>query len=175
MNVLFLEVLKFTLPALVVFMTTYFLFRQYFDNQFRLKQIEMREMQIKGSLPLKLQSYERLALLFERISLPSMVFRMQLPDMTVRELQAGLLVTVQQEFDHNLAQQIYVSATLWEVLVKAKEQNQQIISLLASEFDPNSPASKFVDKILNWYNDNQKANPSSLALDAIRKEAALYI
>src|SRR5258705_12937510 len=59
-----------------------------------------------SSTPLKLQAYERLILLADRIALPNLINRCNQPGLNVHEMQHILLQTVRQEFDHNITQQI---------------------------------------------------------------------
>ena len=66
----FLEILKYSIPALIVFATVYTIMKKYMDNQYALESLKFRQGQNQDILPLKLQAYERLMLLCERISIP---------------------------------------------------------------------------------------------------------
>ena len=59
---IFLEILKFTIPGLIVFAATYFILKQYISSQYDLKALELRSKYSKDAIPLKLQAYERLLL-----------------------------------------------------------------------------------------------------------------
>src|SRR5829696_1676616 len=67
-----------------------------------------------SSKPLKLQAYERLVILCERISLPNLISRVNQPNLTVGEMQYMLVENIKQEFEYNASQQIYVSQAAWE-------------------------------------------------------------
>jgi hypothetical protein len=66
--------------------------------------------------PLKLQAFERLVILCERISLPNLISRTAQPGMTARDMQLMLIENIKQEFEYNASQQIYVSQTAWEAV-----------------------------------------------------------
>lgn len=168
------DALKILLPSLMVFVTVYFMFRQFFRNQYQTRYLELKNEQAKTSLPLKLQAYERLALLFERINIPQLIFRLQGPQMTSQSLQLAMLVSIQNEFDHNLVQQIYVSDELWQILRAAKEETSKLVQVVSMEFDPLAPAEQMSDKLLEIYGA-LTTKPAQMALEAIRKEASQYV
>ncbi len=86
---------------------------------------------------MKLQAYERLILLADRIALPNLISRSNQPGLSAREMQNLLVQTIRQEFDHNITQQIYVSPEAWDAIRNLKEQNMLIINQVAS-FLPES-------------------------------------
>src|SRR5215203_4218164 len=59
--------------------------------------------------PLQLQAYERLVLLCERISIPNLISRTNIAQLSAREMQIILLENIKQEFEYNASQQIYVT------------------------------------------------------------------
>ncbi len=124
----FLEILKFTLPGLIVFATAYFLLKMYLDDRRRAEMLPLRAESQKITLPLRLQAYERLILLCERVSLPNVLLRIRTQGMSAAELRGALLVAVSQEFEHNTAQQLYVSGTLWQIMQVAKQETLSLIS-----------------------------------------------
>ncbi len=84
------------------------------------------------STPLKLQAYERLILLADRIALPNLISRSNQPGLNVQEMQHLLVQTIRQEFEHNITQQIYVSHEAWDAIRNLKEQNMLIVNQVAS-------------------------------------------
>ena len=60
---LFFEVLKYTIPALVVFATAYYMLKMLLDERQRIDRAILRNDSQKITLPLRLQAYERLTLL----------------------------------------------------------------------------------------------------------------
>src|SRR5688500_3358630 len=75
----------------------------------------------KDTIQLKLQAYERLVLLADRIALPNLISRVHQPGLSSREMQLLLTQTIRQEFEHNVTQQIYVTAEAWDAIRNLKE------------------------------------------------------
>lgn len=123
----------------------------------------------KDIIPLKLQAYERLIMLCERISVDNLAYRLSNSDMGVKELKNAMLIAIQQEYEHNITQQVYVSENLWKILRLAKDQMQDVIS----RTDGITP-SEFITNIYKNISET-KADPISYARKAIKNEAELLM
>lgn len=84
--------------------------------------LELKMQTLKTILPLRIQAYERLLLYLERVQLPQLVKRVYVPGMERGALHLQLLQDVREEFEHNIAQQLYVANTTWNAVVGAKEE-----------------------------------------------------
>lgn len=73
-----LEILGYTLPSLVTGGVAYFLFDNYFRDQQNMRRWLLQKETKKDILPLRLQAYERLTLLMERIH-PSQILLRNTP------------------------------------------------------------------------------------------------
>lgn len=102
----------------------YAVIRAIGKNSTDLKRVEQELMHQKEILPIKIQAYERLILLMERISLEQLAFRLDASwlDLPVMAFQELVLQEIRQEFTHNLVQQMYVSEEVWNQVVQAKDQ-----------------------------------------------------
>jgi hypothetical protein len=112
MEMLF-DILKITIPALIVFLTAYLLLRNMLRNSQDKRRQEIVLQNSRTVVPIRLQAYERIVLFLERTSLESLVVRTNTPGMTAAELHSALLTTIRSEFEHNLSQQIYMSQQAW--------------------------------------------------------------
>ena len=121
--------------------------------------------------PLQLQAYERLALLAERIALPSLVSRLNHPQATVREMQALLLDNIRQEYEYNASQQVYVSAAAWDAVRNLKDQNMLIINQIASILPHEAKGSDLNKQILEVVLAQQEKALHTIVLDALNFEA----
>ena len=83
---------------------------------------ELRVQALKIIMPLKVQAYERFLLYLERVQLPQLVKRVYTPGMEKGAFHLLLLQNVREEFEHNLAQQLYVAETTWNAVSNAKEE-----------------------------------------------------
>lgn len=167
---IFFEILKYTIPSLVVFATAYFLLKLYLDDRLRYERTLQRNETIKTTLPLRLQAYERLTLLCDRCGIPNLLLRVRVPGMSVHELRSTLLLNINQEFAHNTSQQLYVSETLWQIITLAKNETLAYITTTAEEFLNDGNSDAFVTRLLEGV-DETPVTPLQRAILAIRTEA----
>src|ERR1035437_3806744 len=163
------EILKIVLPAIIVFLTAYFLFRDMLENSQKQREFEFRIKNGKKVTPVRLQAYERLALLLERISPKSLLMRISPNDITAFEYHQQLLSHIRQEFEHNFSQQIYVSAILWETIRGARENLIGIINKSAEEINNDAPALALSKKIIENYIEEED-QPILIAMNELKKE-----
>ena len=165
----FLEILKYILPSLVVFFTTFYLVRKYFESEERkLKHQRMINNQ-NMITPLRLQAYERLIIFLERISPENLVIRVNRTGYTAQQLQTEMLSTIRSEFEHNLSQQIYVSHSAWEMLKAARARTIHLINTTAAKIDKNTPSLQLSKAILESLVENED-EPCASAIKMIKKE-----
>ncbi len=167
---LFFEVLKYTIPALVVFATAYYILKMLLDERQRIDQAILRNDSQKITLPLRLQAYERLTLLCDRAGVINTMFRVRAPGMKVRDLRASLMLAISQEFDHNTSQQLYVSETLWRIIQFAKNETLTLVTTAGGDLDPNGDAELLFNTLIE---ELEQQDPPVLqkAIMAIRTEA----
>jgi len=167
-NVLW-DILKIVLPALIVFLTAYFLFRDMLENAQKEREFEFRVKNSGKVTPVRLQAYERLALVLERISPQSLLMRVSPHELNTAEYHQQLLSHIRQEFEHNLSQQIYVSPMLWETIRGARENLIGIINRSAEEVGGDAPALSLSKKIIENYIDEDN-QPVVNAMYELKKE-----
>lgn len=120
---------------------------------------------------LKLQAYERLILLADRIAIPNLVSRSNQPGLSAREMQALLTQTLRQEFEHNITQQMYVSPEAWDAIRNLKEQNLLIINQIASFLPPDASGQDLNKSLLELVMQNPKISLHNVVADALSFEA----
>jgi hypothetical protein len=127
-----------------------------------------------SSRTLKIQAYERLMLFCDRMDIVNMTTRVYNPEMNAGELKQALLISLQKELEHNSAQQIYTSESLWKIINEAKEASGKIIRAASAQVPANAPAA---DLLKNISSNMEKisVNPSEQAKNAIRSEAAVLL
>ena len=164
-----LEILKYTLPALIVLITAYLLIKIMIKNDGDRRNKEIILQNQKTITPLRLQAYERAILLLERISLDSLILRVNKQGMTSQKLQHEILSAIRAEFEHNLSQQIYMSHQAWEVIKNAKINTVKLINTSATQVKPNSPSIEFSTNILEKIMEMEKS-PTQVAIEFIKQE-----
>jgi hypothetical protein len=121
------------MPSVVVFLTAFYILKQFFASRAAERAseraTELRKEDHKHVLPLRLQAYERLTLFAERISPGALVLRVHKGSMSSRMFHGELVATIREEFEHNVTQQIYVSDKAWSKVKQAKEETIRLINL----------------------------------------------
>ncbi|GAA0875163.1 hypothetical protein GCM10009118_15710 [Wandonia haliotis] len=146
MEYLFYTVL-IIVPAGIVFGTAYFFMKKLAEKEQRSIALELRKERQKHVLPGRIDAYQRLVLLMERISPNSLVMRIHNPGMPARQLQGELLKTIREEFEHNVAQQIFISPKAWDVVKNSKEEIIKIINMAGNQMDATATATDLAQKI----------------------------
>jgi hypothetical protein len=164
-----LEMLRYILPATIVFLTVNFLLKNFFENEYQRRSLSLKAENVKLVTPIKLQAYERLVILMERMTPNSLIFRVTKPGISASQLKVDLIQDIQSEFNHNVSQQIYVSPQTWQMVRVAKEEMINIINTAYSQLGPNAVGidlSKSIFEIMI----QMESIPTQKALDFLRKE-----
>ncbi len=123
------------------------------------------------TLKLRLQAYERLALLAERISLQNLLSRTPNAGLSSRQMQVSLIDAIRQEYDYNVSQQVYVSSEVWKAINNLKEQNIYVVNQLASTLPFKASGMDLNKQIIDFLINNPKASLHNVVLDALNFEA----
>lgn len=121
--------------------------------------------------PLQLAAYERLVILADRIAIPNLISRSSQPGLSKSEMQQLLTQTIKQEYDHNLSQQIYVSADAWEAVRSLKDQNIHLINQVASVLPAEANGMDLSKKILDFIVNQPQGSMHTLVQEVISAEA----
>lgn len=108
-------------PALAIAIPTLLLVRWFLKNNLKIKQLELAMQQRKEMIPTRLQAYERISILLERISPESLIIREQKHGLTSIQFHHHLLKVIRSEMEHNLAMQVYMPAATWEKVIAARD------------------------------------------------------
>ncbi|PHR14663.1 MAG: hypothetical protein COA40_00285 [Aequorivita sp.] len=157
----------YLLPAIVVGIIAYFFFKGHTANEEGRRRYLVQKEAQKQVLPLRLQAYERITLFLERIDPNKLLVRVK-PFSDSKDDYENLLVkNIEQEYDHNLTQQIYVTPECWNIVNAAKNATIHAIRQGAMhEKDGN------VDKMREVLLQNfmEEVTPSQKAMAYVKKE-----
>ncbi|HET8810279.1 MAG TPA: hypothetical protein VFM65_08450 [Flavobacteriaceae bacterium] len=155
------------LPALIVAVVAYYFFSLHVENENRRRRFALRKENQKKALPLRLQAYERMALFMERISPGSLLLRLKPVNDNKHDYENMLIKSIEQEFEHNIAQQIYISEECWNAIKASKNATISIIRKSNMSEKVDSP-DKLREVILTDLLD--KKAPSEAGLAYIKNE-----
>lgn len=170
----FFEILKYILPSLVVFAAVYFIQKQHLQKEYNLKMLELKSKYSKDAIPLKLQAYERLLLFCDRIRLSNLLLRLKSPNMSAVQLKTAMIIAVQKEFEHNMAQQLYTSHKLWDIIELAKNNIINQITDPSIKAESLVSAESFAQTLLQK-NNSSSADTIKIAINAIKEEAKIIL
>jgi hypothetical protein len=162
-----IEILAYTIPSLITGGVAYYLFNLYFKDQQNTRRWLLQKNAQKDALPLRLQAYERMTLFVERINLTKLLIRITPLSQDKNDYENLVIAQIEQEFEHNLTQQIYMSDECWTIIVTAKNATIQMIRKAVMS-DRVDSADKLREVLLNDLMEKQ--SPSNAALAYIKNE-----
>lgn len=161
------EIIGYTIPSLITGAVAYYLFDAHFTDQQNTRRWLLQKDNQSAILPVRLQAYERLTLLMERINPSQLMVRVSPLSQDKEEYRNFVIAQIEQEFEHNLAQQIYVTEKCWFIIVTAKNATIQLIRLATineNVKDADGVRETVIRDLL------EKQSPSSAALAFIKNE-----
>ena len=162
-----LEIAAYTLPALITGGVAFVMMQKFYNSEESKRKFELLRENQKQALPIRLQAYERVVLLLERINPTQLLLRVA-PISKSKEDYATLLThNIQTEYEHNLTQQIYLTAETWDIILKAKNSTVQMIRKNAIREDIVD-ADKLREAIMLELTEVE--SPSNIAISFLKEE-----
>ena len=163
------EVFLYAVPALITGLIAFYFFKEHTKNEDgRRRFLLHKDMQV-NTLPIRLQAYERLALFLERITPTKLLVRVAPTSSNKEDYESLLIQSIDQEFQHNLSQQIYVSDECWNITKAAKNATIQLIRK-AGLLEKTNSANKLREVVLTEM--MERSAPSDAALSYIKQEVS---
>ena len=164
-----IELISYTLPTLIMAFVAYSFFELYTKNEKEKRKNLLQKDTKPDTLTLRLQAYERMTLFLERINPSQLLIRISPISEDKNDYQNFVIAQIEQEYEHNLAQQIYVSEECWSTITTAKNATIQMI-LLSTKNEKIVDAYQLREVILRDL--LEKPAPSSAALSFIKNEVS---
>ncbi len=165
-----IEGLAYALPALVAGGVAYFMFSAFLQRDENEKKFEALIAKKKESLPIKLQAYERLLLFCERINPAKLLTRVNPIGDDVNSYVHLLLANIEQEYEHNMVQQIYVHEDVWKAVVGSK---LAIANKIRTTAENSTTAKELRENLLIDY--SQIESPTETAIAIIKQQVKKLI
>jgi len=162
-----LNILIAVAPALVVGVIAYYFFDSFMKNEEGRRRFLLHKDSQKDVLPVRLQAYERLTLFLERINPNQLLIRVK-PVTEDKKAYVDLLAaTIEQEFEHNLTQQIYLSSECWAAVKSAKNTLIQQLRKASAKSEITN-TQQLREHVLQ--NTDGQENPTRVALEYLKTE-----
>lgn len=164
-----LDLVKFTVAGAAVVWIAFYLLKPYLDKGEKLQLLEFKKTISGQTLPLRLQAYERLVLFVERINPANMLIRLNATAYSAHDLYSLVVEEIRSEFQHNITQQIYVSARCWAVVKHVKEDTLNIVNNAVKSL-PENASGLDLSKTILAYLSQLDDNPYDMGTTMLRKD-----
>ncbi len=166
------EFLFLLIPVLIIAAAVWVFVRYYVktEKEKLIVKIGLKNKEI--ITPVRLQAYERLVLLLERMELSQVILRNVSLGQTAAQLQQMLMNNVKDEFDHNLSQQLYISSEAWDLIKKAHDSIIASINNAFSQMKDDASASDLAQLIFQS-EANEEQSQTKRAMEYLKNEARL--
>jgi hypothetical protein len=164
-----LDIIKYTIAGLGIVWIAFYLIKPYLDRDEKIQLLEYRKAISNQTLPLRLQAYERLVLFIERVNPANSLIRMNATSYGAHELYGLIVEDIRNEFQHNITQQIYVSARAWAVVKHVKEDTLGIINNAVRSL-PETATGLELSKTVLGHLSQLEDNPYEIGASMLRKD-----
>jgi len=141
--------------------------KQFVYGFLDLKKKELKVISGKSNNDIKLQAYERMTLFLERLKPSNLVMKFD-KNLAVHEFLFLVEKSINEEFEYNASQQLYVSQTSWDNILTSKNN---VIQLLHKTYENLSEDLKLEDFktvfLMNYVNDEDYISES---IDGLRND-----
>lgn len=156
--------------AFVIAIPFLVLLRQFVFAYIKLKNQELKLLGVKGSAENKAQAYERMTLFLERIKPAQIVSKFD-KDLKTHEFVFLTEKSINEEFEYNASQQLYLSKTSWQNVLNSK---LSVVELLRKTYNEMSDTSSLDDFktvfLMNYMNGDDYISSS---IDGLRREVLI--
>lgn len=164
-----LDILKLIIAGSAVFFIVYSVIKTELDKNRQMKILDLRKSAQGTTLPLRLQAHERMVLFIERINPSSLLVRTHAPGLSVVQMQQMLTNEIQNEFQHNVTQQVYLSIQAWVMIRRLKDDTINLVNQSAKTLDPEAPSLE-LSKLILTHMASIEDNPYDAALALIKAD-----
>lgn len=164
-----LQIALIIFPAGAVLLTTIFFLRKETNKEVRIAQIELKKQRQEYFLPNRVEAYQRALLLMERIHPGSLVMRLHNAGLPAKALQAEFLKAIRDEYDHNVAQQLFISPLAWQMVKDSKEETIKIINIAGNQMQATSTGIDLSSKIFEIVAEIGQL-PTEITVEYLKKE-----
>ncbi len=137
----------------VIIALPFLVFAKQFVNAFvRLKKQEINFLAIKSNSEIKLQALERMTLFLERLKPSNLVNKFD-KDLQPHEFLFLTEKNINEEFEYNASQQLYISKVSWQDIITSKTNIIQLLRKTYEDLSENSSLEDYKTVFLMSYVD----------------------
>ena len=167
--IVIIQLLKISVPALIVAGAMYYIVKKHYERDYKLRILELRQKNSETVLPIRLQAYERIVLLLERITPSNLLLRVSASGQSAAEYHRVLLAEIRNEFNHNMSQQVYMTDAGWQQVKHAREEVVNLINKTYQELPEHSKGTDLAKRILETILTSEN-DPTARAISSVKQE-----
>lgn len=168
-TVIILDIFKITIPAVLVAAVAYSMLRKVLERDYKLRLLELRHKNAEVITPIRLQAYERIVLLLERITPSNLLLRVSSSGHSAGEYHRILLTEIRNEFSHNMSQQVYMTEQAWQQVRHAREEVVTLINKSYQSVGEKAKGTELAKRILETVLNNE-IDPTAKAISYLKQE-----
>lgn len=153
--------------ALIIAIPFLVLLRQFVFTYIKLKEQEIRLLSVKSNSENKTQSYERMTLFMERLKPSNLIQRFD-KGLAVHEFIFLTEKAINEEFDYNASQQLYITKNSWKNIVESKNAVIELLHRTYEGINGNASLDEFKTIFLMNYMEGE--DYISMTIEDLRKE-----
>lgn len=157
------------IPSAAITIVVYLFLKKSKEREISMLTMQMKKERQKYFLEPRADAYQRVILLLERINPQNLVMRIYDPKLKATDFQRSLLENIRKEFDHNVAQQLFVGVQSWELVKKSKEETIKIINIAGKQMSESDDATAMSNKIFEIVAEVGEL-PSEIAVKVLKGE-----
>lgn len=169
METIILDFIKILLPSSLLLYGVFLIVKSFLNKEFETKLVEIKIKNTEIILPIRLQAYERVCLLLERISPNNLLVRLNNPTLTNGQLQQILILNIREEYNHNLSQQVYMSENSWNLVKVTVEELISTVNAAAETVSADGRSIELAKAIFEKLIQKQE-DPCNKALKYVKAE-----
>ncbi|MDO7171276.1 hypothetical protein [Mariniflexile sp. AS56] len=164
-----IDLFLFAIPSIITGIIAYHFFKEHIKNEDGKRRFLLKKELQVNALPMRLQAYERMVLFLERMAPSSLLIRIP-PISSDKDAYESLIIqSIEQEYEHNLTQQVYISEKCWSIINASKNATIQLIRK-ANSLEKTDTANKLREVVLTEMMDRR--SPSDAALSFLKEEVS---
>lgn len=157
------------IPALSLTAVVYVFLKKNTEQLIARGSIEIKQKRQKYFLEPRMEAHQRVILLLDRISPSQLTMRLYNEKSDAITLQKNMLSTIRKEFNHNVAQQLFISIAGWDIVKKSKEETIKIINVAAQQMEEKATATDLSTKIFEILGELDE-QPTEIAIKVLKQE-----
>jgi len=170
----FIELLKqlfiIGFGVLVALVLAFYVIWPKVENLFlKVNAINQNKDLVKNTQQLQFTAYERLTLFAYRISPYQVLLRNHAPNQSIEQYKQAVIQDIENEYQHNFTQQLYVSDAAWTVVKDLKDSTITLFKNTSKVISKDANKDAYVAMLLKHVSELE-VNPYDAAQLILKKE-----